>query len=132
MSDGGGGFIVGDTRVGKSTAVSEFADRLFDKMKSERPDAQWERPVTVGTPIRGIKELRPESSYQHPLVVVFVDPRPTFKSLMKTTAQAMDVYLKTVEASRWLFLTRCSISPMKPWLTRLPTSSRSCARQVFR
>lgn len=93
-SDGGGAFIVGETRAGKSTAVAEFADRLFDRMRKERPDANWSRPEQVGTPIRGITEVRGASGCQRPLVVVFVDPRPRFNSLMKNTAQAMGVTLK--------------------------------------
>lgn len=95
MREGGGAFIIGETRVGKSTAVAEFADQLFDRLRAERPDAKWERPVTTGTPIRGIAEVRPQSGYQRPLVVVFVDPLPKFKSLMKNTAQAMGVTLKS-------------------------------------
>lgn len=93
--EGGGAFVVGETRAGKSTAVAEFADVLFERLKSEKPDGNWFRPKTTGTPIRGIAEILPDKGFHRPLACVFVDTKPTFKSLMKNTATEMGIVLKS-------------------------------------
>lgn len=99
--EGNAGFIVGDTGIGKSTAVAYFADRLAERLQKEHPDAAIIRPDVHRdvTPIRPIWMKSDRHGFRRPLAVAFVPPQPTFKSLLELTAMAVGVTL----APRWSF-----------------------------
>lgn len=97
MVEGDAGFVFGDTRAGKSFAVSAFADAKFEQLKELRPNSQWKRLDVPGTPIRPILEKVPGEGEKRPLVVVLVNPKPTYKSLVTDTALALNIALP----SRW-------------------------------
>lgn len=94
-SEGNGAFIIGDTGAGKSTAVSAFVDKLFERLKSERPQAEWLRPKVPDTVIRPIIEVNSETGYKRPVMVIVVPPRPRFNSFARIVGAALGIDLST-------------------------------------
>jgi hypothetical protein len=94
-NEGNGGFVLGDTGTGKSTAVAAFANNLAKKLATARPDSEWLRPKVVDTPIRPIFEVVSETGWLRHVVVIVVPPRPRFNSFLRSTAAALGVKLNS-------------------------------------
>lgn len=94
-NEGNGGFVLGDTGTGKSTAVAAFANDLAKKLAAPRPDSEWLRPKVVDTPIRPIFEVVSETGWLRHVVVIVVPPRPRFNSFLRSTAAALGVKLNS-------------------------------------
>lgn len=92
-NEGNGGFVLGDTGTGKSTAVAAFVDDLFAGMMAKRPDVEWLRPKVEDTPIRPIFEVDAENGFKRHVVVVVVPPRPRFNSFAKSVGAALGIDL---------------------------------------
>lgn len=91
--EGNVGFVMGDTGVGKSTAVAAFVDQIADEIRRERPEAELMRPEVEDTYIRPIWEVvqseGDEYRIERPVVVVVVPPRPQFNPLLGDVAAAL-------------------------------------------
>lgn len=92
-NEGNGGFVLGDTGTGKSTAVASFVDDLADELRALRPDSEWHRPRHTDTPIRSLYEVVPETGWLRHVVVVVVPPRPRFNSFLRSVAMTLGVKL---------------------------------------
>lgn len=85
-------FIVGDTGAGKTTAARMFTDTKYDELRALDPTGEWERPEVAATDLRPIVHTT-ATGKTRPIVVVAVNPRPRFNSLLQDTALAMQVDL---------------------------------------
>lgn len=93
LPEGDAAFVFGETGAGKSTGVAAFADAMADELEAAEPGLQWLRPDVPGTTIRPIWMKLPSKKWLRPLVVVVVNPKPNFKSLMRDTARALNLGL---------------------------------------
>lgn len=94
-NEGNGGFVLGDTGTGKSTAVAAFADDLAKKLAAARPKSEWLRPRLTDTPVRPIYEVVSETGWLRHVVVVVVPPRPRFNSFLRSVAATLGVQLNS-------------------------------------
>ncbi|MHC2288804.1 MULTISPECIES: TniB family NTP-binding protein [Bradyrhizobium] len=94
-NEGNGGFVLGDTGTGKSTAVAAFVDDLAEEFKAKRPDSEWHRPRHPDTPIRPIYEVTEDAGWLRHVVVIVVPPRPRFNSFLRSVAMTLGVKLKS-------------------------------------
>lgn len=90
--EGEGCFILGDTGVGKTTAVRMFTNDKYAELRAADPSGTWYRPKVFGTDLAPICHKTPEG-LRRPIAVVWVDPRPRFNSFMKDTALGLQVDL---------------------------------------
>ncbi|MHC2582888.1 hypothetical protein ACVI1J_004903 [Bradyrhizobium diazoefficiens] len=100
--EGEGCFIVGDTGVGKTTAVRMFTDRKYAEMRAKDPSGKWYRPKLFATDLSPICHMTPEG-LRRPIAAVWVDPRPRFNSFMADTALGLGIDL----GSRFSFGKAC-------------------------
>jgi hypothetical protein len=85
-------FIVGETGAGKTTAARMFTDTKYEELRRLDPTGEWERPEVAGTDLRPIIHTT-TAGKRRPIVVVSVNSRPRFNSLLQDTALAMQVGL---------------------------------------
>jgi AAA domain len=85
--------ILGNTGAGKTTAARIFTDAKYEELRALDPTGEWERPEVAGTDLRPIVHTT-STGKTRPIVVVSVNPRPRFKSLLQDTALAMQVGLR--------------------------------------
>jgi hypothetical protein len=90
--EGDAAFIVGLTGAGKTTAVRMFTDAKYDELRALDPTGGWERPLVPCTDLRPIVQ-ETAAGLRRPIVVVPVNPRPRFNSLLQDTALALQVDL---------------------------------------
>lgn len=90
--EGEGCFILGDTGVGKTTAVRMFTDRKYAELRAKDPGGKWYRPKVFGTDLSPICHMTPDGLHR-PIAVVWVDPRPRFNSFMADTALGLGIDL---------------------------------------
>jgi hypothetical protein len=90
--EGDGAFIIGETGAGKTTAARMYIDEKYDALRALDPAGEWSRPKVAGTDLRPIVR-KTASGRERPIVVVSVNARPRFNSLLRDTALAMQVPL---------------------------------------
>ena len=93
-NEGNGGFILGETGSGKSTAVAAFTDDLYSRLAAKRPNSEWHRPESIDTPILPIFEIQADSGWIRHVVVIVVPPRPRFNSFLRSVAATLGVQLR--------------------------------------
>jgi hypothetical protein len=90
--EGDGALILGETGAGKTTAARMYVDAKYQELRSRDPTGEWSRPEAAGTDLRPIVHVT-SSGIERPIVVVSVNARPRFNSLLRDTALAMQVPL---------------------------------------
>src|ERR1700730_18324489 len=90
-SEGNGGFVIGDTGAGKSTAVAGFVDDLATTLAAKRKNSEWHRPRLIDTPIKPVYEEVAETGWLRHVVVVVVPPRPRYNSFLRSVALTLGI-----------------------------------------
>lgn len=90
--EGDGGFILGETGAGKTTAVRMFTDKKYQELRSKDPSGTWYRPAVAGTDLAPIVH-KTENGVERPIAVVWVNARPKYLSFLVDTAAALQIDL---------------------------------------